>query len=442
MSEESILPEIQIVEHATCLACGCLCDDIRVVVEGGRIVEAGRTCAIGRPWFLAPRPGEGHPAASIEGRPSGPAEAIERAAEILRAARAPVLWGLSGATIEAAASALAIADRIGAVVDLAGSAEGAARLAAFQRVGQVSASLGEVKDRADLVVFWGVDPLATHPRHWERYSVDPRGRFVPEGRAGRFVIVVDSEPSESSRSADLFVPLAPDRQVEALGMLRALVRGVALDPDRATRSTGLPFPTLETLADRFRAARYGAFFFGTKLERSEAGSRAFEAVLTLARDLNEGRRFVALEMGRPGNASGASSVLSWQAGAASAVDYGLGYPRHLPGEATLAGRLALGEVDAALIVADDPAVELPPETLRRLTTIPSVAIGPGATVRTATSTVAFDVARPGIEAGGTVARIDGVMLPLRPSIGSGLPTAIEILDALDRRIGEEKLSGG
>src|SRR4051794_2959655 len=153
MSEESILPEIHVVEHSTCLACGCLCDDIRVVVEGGRIVEADRACPMGRPWFLAPRPGEGHPTASIDGQPAEQAEAIERAAEILRAASAPVLWGLSGTTVEAVSSALAIADRIGAVVDLAGSAEGAARLAAFQRVGQVSASLGEVKDRADLVVF-------------------------------------------------------------------------------------------------------------------------------------------------------------------------------------------------------------------------------------------------------------------------------------------------
>ncbi len=50
------------------------------------------------------------------------------------------------------------------------------------------------------------------------------------------------------------------------------------------------------------------------------------------------------------------------------------------------------------------------------------------------TTVAFDVARPGIEAGGTVARVDGVMLPLRPAIASGLPTDREILEAIGRRL--------
>jgi formylmethanofuran dehydrogenase subunit B len=426
MSDPTTQPETRVIEHATCLACGCLCDDIRVVVEGGRIVEVENACSIGRPWFLAPRPGEGLPMSSIDGRPADRDEAIARAAEILGGARSPVVWGLSGSTVEGVASALAIADRIGAVVDLAGSTEGASRLSAFQRVGQVSASLGEVKDRADLVIFWGVDPLATHPRHWERYSVEPRGRFVPEGRAGRFVIVVNAGPSETSRAADLFVPVASDRQVEALEVLRALVRGVAIDPDCATHSAGLPFPTLEGLAALMKAAHYGAVFFGPGL----GGSRASEALLRLVRDLNEGRRFVGLELGGPGNHPGASSVLAWQAGAPSAVDFGLGHPRHLPREATLVDRLKSGEVDAVLIVANDPAGELPPDALAQLTGIPSILIAPGATAPGRSASVAFDVARPGLEVGGTVARVDGVMLPLRSAIDSGLPSDRDVLNEI------------
>jgi formylmethanofuran dehydrogenase subunit B len=420
MTDEPAETATAIVESSTCLACGCLCDDIRVKVQANRIVEAANACRIGLRWFLSPRPGEGHPIASIDGRPVELAEAIDRAAEILRLARAPVIWGLTGSTIETVAAALAIADRIGAVVDLAGSSEGGERLAAFQRVGQVSASLGEVKDRADVVVFWGVDPLVTHPRHWERYSVDPRGRFLPEGRAGRFVIVVDSAPTETSRAADLFVRIDPDRQAEALDVVRAMVKGVKLDLDRVERSTGLEISALEGLAARLMTARYGAFFHGPNL------GRGFVGAFALIRDLNEARRFVAMELGGPGNPAGASSVLTWQAGAPSAVDFGLGSPRHLPGEASLIGRMALGEVDAVLIIAD----RLPDE----MATLPTIQIGPGATVGDRPPTVGFDVARPGIESGGTVCRVDGVMLPLRPAIDSGLPTDREILEAIRRRI--------
>jgi formylmethanofuran dehydrogenase subunit B len=418
-----------IVDHATCLACGCLCDDIRVEVEEGRIVEAAHACPIGRGWFLAPRPGEGHPAATIEGRPVELDEAIDRAAEILRAAKAPVVWGLSGTTIEAARSALAIADNIGAVVDPSRTDdEESARLAAFQRVGLVSASLGEVKDRADLVVFWGVDPVLTHPRHWERYSVEPRGRFVPEGRAGRFVIVADTELTATGRQADLFIPINPDRQAETLEALRAFVKGVRLDPDRVQRSTGMEGTTLEALAARMMEARHGAFFFGPKLH-------PFALAFHLIRALNDGRRFVALELGGPGNPAGASAIIGWQTGFSQAVDLGLGFPRHLPAEATLSERMARHEVDAVLMIGDDPAEFLSSDQVVELGEVPSIVIAPGATRGERWPTVGIDVARPGIEAGGTVARVDGVMLPLRPSINFGLPTDRRILDAIAGRLG-------
>jgi len=420
----------QIIENATCLACGCLCDDIRAEGDAGQVVGADRACLIGAAWFLAPRPGEGLPAATIDGRPVGFEVAVARAAEILRAARAPVVWGLAGTTIEAQRSALAIADAIGAVVDVAGSPDRAARLRAFQRVGQVSATLGEVKDRADVVVFWGVDPVTTHPRHFERYSVAPRGRFIPEGRSGRTIIAVDHKPTATAAASDLCVHVEPDRQGEALDALRAIVRAVAIDSDRAEASTGIPFPALLDLADRLTRARYGAFFFGT----SPGGAWAVEGALKLVRDLNVGRRFVALELGEGGNAPGAASVLAWQGGAPSALDFGRGFPRHLPGDATLADRLGIAGVDAALLVADDPAAHLPPDLLARLGPIPTIRIAPGATSPALGSAVAFDVARPGIEAGGTVVRVDGVMLPLRPAIAAGVPTDREVLDAISRAI--------
>ncbi|WP_435009586.1 formylmethanofuran dehydrogenase subunit B [Tundrisphaera lichenicola] len=417
----------EVVEHSTCLACGCLCDDIRVVVEGGQITEAVHACAIGRPWFLAPRPGEGCPPSNIDGEPAELSEAIAKAAEILASAKAPVVWGLSGSTVEAVASALRIADAIGAVVDPSGSDDREAKLRAFQRVGQVSSTLGEVKDRADLVVFWDVDPITTHPRHGERYSMEARGRFALEART---IVVVGHEPSATSARSDLCVHVPPDRRTEALVSLRAMIKGIPLDPDRVEQSTGCPFESLEDLARRLMKARYGAFFFGPSMGEGPGGDRAVEAALSMVADLNEGRRFVALTLGSPGNSGGAESVLAWQAGAPSAIDYGRGFPRYLPDEATLADRLDRGEVDAVLIVEG----ELPPALLEKMGNVPTIRIAPGATRPGVPSSVGFDVGRPGIESGGTVARVDGVMLPLRPSIAAGLPTARGILEAIGRQI--------
>src|SRR5207247_5652488 len=39
------------VANATCLGCGCTCDDITVVVRKDHIAEARNACALGAAWF-------------------------------------------------------------------------------------------------------------------------------------------------------------------------------------------------------------------------------------------------------------------------------------------------------------------------------------------------------------------------------------------------------
>lgn len=411
------------IRDATCTACGCLCDDIDLTVRDGRIVAADRACPIGEAWFLADHSRGDRPPATIEGRPATAGEATAHAAEILASARSPLVLGLTRATIEAQRLAVAIADRIGATVDPASSASSLPRWRSVMRVGMVSATLGEVRERADVVVFWGADPVVTHPRHLERYSAGPVGRFVPEGRSGRTLIVVDSEPTPTSAVADRFLRIAPDEAGEILATLRALVRGIdvphADDPVR-------------DLAETMRSARYGAFFLGAGPGRGRGGSSDVEEALKLVRDLNASTRFVALTMGAPGNAAGAEAVLTWQAGSPVAVDFSEGFPRFLPDDATAEARLSRREADAALIVADDPGSFLSTEARAHLAAIPRILIAPGATAREAT--VALDAATPGIHAGGTVMRSDGATLPLRPALTSKIPGEAEWLAAILSRL--------
>ena len=405
----------QVVEDATCLACGCLCDDIRVHASDGRVVAADHACPIGLAWFTEGHPGVDQPPVTIDGQPAGFDEAIARAADLLGRSRSPLVWGLAGTTIEAQREALAIADAIGAAVEVEGSGSGMGWLAAYQRVGKVSATLGEVRDRADVVVFWRVDPIVSHPRFWGRF-VEPAGTFVPSGRAGRTVVVVDSGPTATSGRADFFVPVEPDRSGDLLHSLRGLIRGKALDPARIERATGVPSGLIRDLADRLAGARYGAFVVGGDVR--DAGEA--EAALTLARDLNDGRRFVLIDLVGPGNPGGAEAVATWQAGAPTAIDFARGSPRFLPGE------IDRGAVDALLIVS---------ATSTPIVGVPTVLIGPGATRPDHPSSVAFDVTRAGIEAGGTVARSDGVMIPLRPAlIADTRPTERDVLKPLGNRL--------
>src|SRR5947209_5901203 len=100
---------------------------------------------------------------------------------------------------------------------------------ALQQSGESTCTLGEVKNRADLVLFWGSNPVESHPRHFERYSVQPAGQFVPAGGSGRTVVVVDVRATPTAEQADLFVPVEPGRDFEALWTLRSLIRGLPID---------------------------------------------------------------------------------------------------------------------------------------------------------------------------------------------------------------------
>ena len=302
------------------------------MIDAYRILEARNA----RHWAAGVRL-RGHaderdnPVALINGESAEAEEAVKQAAELLSVARSPIILGLGRSTCETVAAAVGLADRFGTVIDPGNARLSSPRIMAYQHMGRVSATLGEVKNRADVVVFSGPDPIVTHPRHWERYSVEPRGRFVPEGRAGRTVIVVDTRRTATAEQADLFVEIDETRQFELLWALRALVRSIELDAGWVHQSTGCELEILRQLATRLLAARYGAFFHGAPLSGGslEEAAATIEAASGLVRDLET--RFIMLGMGEAGSAGGAEAVLSWQTGFPASVDIGPGYPKSLPG---------------------------------------------------------------------------------------------------------------
>lgn len=426
------MSELRIVENATCTFCGCVCDDMVLKVEGDRIVEAKNACVLGKAWFLNHHIEE-RPVALVDGRPAGLDEAIERASRILVEARYPVVYGLSDTTCEAQRIAVAIADRIGACVDTTTSVCHGPSGMAFQGVGEVTCSLGEVKNRADLVIFWGSNPAESHPRHMTRYSTMPKGLFVPRGRKDRTVVLVDVRRTKSAPAADLFLQIKPRKDFEALWALRALVKGVHLD-DGIEVETGIPLAQLQDLAQRMKACKFGVLFFGMGLSMTRGKHLNVEAALALARDLNQYTKFYIKPMRGHGNVTGADNVVSWQTGYPFGVSLARGYPRFNPGEFTTADTLARGEADAALIVASDPMANFSQPAREHLARIPYIVLDPKETPTVRHATVAFTTATYGINTGGTVYRMDDVPLPLRPAFPSPYPSDEDVLRRLEEAI--------
>jgi formylmethanofuran dehydrogenase subunit B len=426
--------ELNVVSNATCTFCGCVCDDMELTVEGEKITKAKNACVLGKAWFLNHHVEE-RPVATVEGRPATLAEAVERAAHILAGARYPIVYGLSDTTCEAQRVAVAIADRIGGCVDTTTSVCHGPSGMAFQGVGEVTCTLGEVKNRADLVIFWGSNPAESHPRHWTRYSTMPKGLFVPHGRKDRTVVLVDVRRSKSAPAADIFLQVKPRKDFEALWALRALVKGVELGPE-VGEETGIPLEKLQDLAQRMKSCQFGILFFGMGLSMTRGKHLNVEAALSLARDLNEYTRFYAKPMRGHGNVTGADNVVSWQTGYPFGVSLGRGYPRFNPGEFTTADTLARGEADAALIIASDPMGNFSQPAREHLGRIPYVALDPKETATTRGATVAFTTATYGINTGGTVYRMDDVPIPLRPAFASPYPSDETVLKAVEKRVRE------
>ena len=428
--------ELKIVADATCTFCGCLCDDIELTVSNDRIANAKNACVLGKAWFQTPQQND-RPPAMIAGQPASLEAAIDRAAHILASARCPIVYGLSDTTCEAQQAAVALADRIGACIDTTASACHAPSTMAFQNVGEVTCSLGEVKNRADLVMFWGSDPVESHPRHWGRYSTATRGRFVPGGRKDRTVVVVDIRKSKSALAADIALQIAPAKDFEVLWILRGLLKGLDFLPGDVA-GLGVSLAQLQNLIQRMKACKFGVFFFGMGLALTGAQHLNVEAAFALVRDLNAYTRFYAKPMRARGNITGVDNVVCWQTGYPFAVSLQRGYPRYNPGEFTMVEMLTRGEPDAALIVCSDPLTlaNLPEAARINLTRIPFIAIDPKNTLTVRQAAVSFTTATYGIHTPGTAYRMDDVPLPLRPALTSPYPSDEQVLHLLKKRTRE------
>jgi formylmethanofuran dehydrogenase subunit B len=407
-----------------CTVCGCVCDDLQVTVEEGRIARTIGACHLAEPWFLSQN--TSFPAAAqISGVTTDPENAYIRAAELLTAAKYPLIYGLSRSTTEGQRAAVALADRLGATIDTTASTGHAPSIEALQQVGESTSTLGEIKNRADLVIFWGSDPVTTHPRHLERYSHEPKGRWIPSGRSDRFLVVVDEEETETAKKADQFILIQEGKHWEALWTLRMLVRGLEIP--------GAP-SQLRELAVRVKACRCGVIFFGSGLTNDRLAHRTIEALLQLATDVNEYTRFYVRRMRRYGDVAGADSVLAWQTGYPFGVNMSRGYPRYNPGEFTGPDMLSRGEIDVCLLVGSETAADFPATALDHLRRIPVIVLDSPGIESPVPASVKFRTAVYGIHRPGTAYRMDEVPVPLRVLLPTDYPSDSEVLNELLKRV--------
>lgn len=417
----------QVIPDVACTVCACVCDDLTVTVRDGQIVGAERGCKLTEKWFQGAWTATA-PAVQVRGRGVTFEDGVEAAAEILRTAKAPLIYGLSKSSTEGQRAAVALADRLGAIIDTTASEGHAPSILAMQQVGESTCSLGEIRNRADLVIYWGADPLATHPRHMERYSMDATGLMIPHGASDRSLLVIDSKRNETANREDAeFLQIREGSDFDVLWALRGLLKGIdySSDPD-----VGLPWPVLKDLAQRMKSCRCGVIFFGYGVARAPMGHRNVEALLRLVIDLNQFTRFHARRLRVIGDVSGADSVLCWQTGYPFSVNLTRGFPRYNPGEYSAADVLENKEADALVLVGSSRLDSFSAAARKHLQSIPVILLDGVHADLPPDPTVQFTTATYGIHRPGTAYRMDETPIRLRPILESDLPTDGDVLRAI------------
>jgi formylmethanofuran dehydrogenase subunit B len=363
-------------ESLICVGCTLLCDD---VTTDGRRLEP--ECALGTAW-LADRsaPAADAPDATVAGAPADRETAVARAAQLLRAARRPLVHGFAEATIEDARAAVTLADRLGAIVAIGAPVQPWPGAPAFPLRGSSTATLGEIRDRSQLVIVWHEDPETTHPRLLQRLGFGADGSPTRVD-GSRTLVVIDDRDTATVRRADLALDWPEDRDIEALA----------------------------ELFERFDGVRHATIVYGAALATGAGGQRRELALHELVRRLSHGRHLVTLSLAGTAGIRSADDVLAWQTGYSGTVDLASGHPELVT---VIEPLIDHERIDLALCIEDDPREGVP-------TIVLSHRADP------VDAEVWIRTAPVGVAASGTVHRLDGVPLTLRPprSAEAGTPAA-------------------
>lgn len=391
----------------------------------------------------------------VGGKEVTQAEAVKAAADLLGKARFPLIGGLETDT-NGARAALRLAERVGGVVDHAAADGLLATIRVMQTGGNVMATLAEVRNRADLVVFFGTDSTALMPRLFEQVIWPPQ-RLPGTGTTRKIVFLGDGLDTKAGVAPDgalpAHLPCAKDRLVEAAAVLRALVEK---RPVRGATPAGMKLGELEKLAADIRAARYAIIVWAAvdlpPLDAELTISNLCEMLKSLNQSpeprqdpappdstvegetgpKGEGGRALGLALAGPGNGIGANQVTAWSWGVPIRSSVATGAPVYDPEGYATQALIESGRADALLWISS--FMDRPPPK-----GVPTVALARAGVAVDAD--IVIPVGTPGLDHAGTVFRTDSIVaLPLRQLRQSGLPSVEQVLNDILAALGKKPVA--
>ena len=394
--------------NVTCPFCSLLCDDLTLRVRKNQLSVSANACRLARQGFSAPRPAS---QACIKGVPATTGQAARAAAKLLQKSRKPLIGGL-GTDVNGIRAALQLAEKTDAALLHSQESQSRHNLKALQARGGITATLAEVKNRADVVIFIGNNVCGNYPRFIERFINTPHSLFAGQhrklaylGRPGR------TELAGCDGHEPVVIPGQGDEIAENLALLRARLAGRQLLDFRTIPAA--KYRKLNQVAGMIRDAQYGVLVWSPAAVPQDQADLVISSAQDLLRDLNARQRFAGLSLGGSNGGASWQSVATWQTGFPAAVDFNSGCPS--------GDGIHTADVDSLLWISG--FTETAPPALE----VPTVILSPyraGAD----DADVYIPTGVPGIDHTGNLFRTDGVIsLPLRKLRESGAPSAAAVI---------------
>ncbi len=403
--------------YYVCTGCGLLCDDIEVESEKNIINKVYTACRVGVAHM---KKAKGETNFLINNKPVDEATAVREAASILKNAKNPLIFGLGTSTDETQKLAIELAKKTNATLDDTSSFCLGPLVEALLQDKLKTCTLEDIRNKADVIIFWGADPSDSHPRHLSKHSYFPRGSEKQKGwEEERTAIAIDVRKSHTAKiCGNYFFQIPPGGDTEFIDALIA-----ALSGKLPKTSYKYPPKKILELANILKGAKFGVIFAGLGLIYS---LEDLEPVFRLMKVLNEKANFHLVPMVGHYNMRGFNENLFAETGYVNRVKFEDGMVKHGP-EYSVVESLKAKTVDAALIIGSDPLSSLPRSVSKNLLEIPVISIDPCETLTSKHAKVYINTAISGVESGGSATRMDGTKVSFKPVVETIHPSDEAIL---------------
>jgi formylmethanofuran dehydrogenase subunit B len=399
-----------------CTGCGCLCDDIQVEIDDAHLGKIENACAKGAAYLQSAFNPERRARSSIRGQTCSPEAALDEAVRVLSRAKRRLIFGLDNSTLETQALAIDLAQKLGAVIDDASSSSFGPLIERIMNKELPICSLSEVKDKADLLLYWGTNPTATHPRHLSRYTYYAYTDFNPAGWYPKVTL-----SSIDVRQTELTSMSKPVFKVKPGGD-RELISGVLGDSAASDQA--------RQLSDLVKKSKFCAVFCGLGLVHSLQGD--FVGFTRMVQALSQSTRLAVIPMIAETNMLGFSQSLHEQTIYVNSVSFASGVSHGR--ESSFLEQVHKEAAECILTIGADPFSTLPQSLLSKLHGVDIICLDHFSTLTTEAADIVVPTAVPGVESGGGAVRLDGDSVALAQPIKNGYPAQEAILKQLLEKV--------